>query len=109
MGLHSSDYLHQHADEKKTVTVKTTRGGSSVSDEIEYASKLSARKARNTFGSLALEGENTTWVIPAALLDNVSDIRAGDVLTHGTTDWFVSQVTRDAVESQWICLCTKGR
>lgn len=110
MGLWDNDYTHRHSDEKVTVTLKATRGQSTDSDTISYASRLATTRVRQLFGPVSLEGDSKTWVIPNAELNNVSEIRSGDrIVESDDTGWRVDQVTRDTPETQWICLCTKER
>ena len=98
-------YLHISDEQKRTVTVTAKRGGSMFSDSISYATKMSISRSRRLFGSMALEGDDVTWVIPNALLSNVDTIKAGDSITESDEKFIVKSAVRNAAGSQWICLC----
>ena len=105
MARDDSYYLHISDEQKKTVTVKAKRSGSMMSDDITAATKMGINRARQLFGSVGLEGDEVTWVIPNALLSNVTTIRTGDSIIEGDETFIVKSVIRNGSESQWICLC----
>ena len=106
-----ADSYYLYLDDPQAVTLSATRSGTEATDSIAYASRLSDRKTRGIFGGIALQTNEQGWNIPNALLSNVSDIRPGDKLTEDgdSTVWIVMDVTQDALKTQWILKCEKGK
>ena len=102
-----SYYLHLTAPQ--TVTLSATRAGTESTDSIAYASRLSAKMTRGLFGSIALEGESGGWNIPNALLSNISELKPGDKLTHGSDVWRIKEADRNALRTQWNLLTVLER
>lgn len=112
----------------KIVTVRTNRHltGETL-DQITWldgstvkggASRMSLSRTRSAFGGgVQLVGNEQTWNIPDALLVNANGIEPGDLIIEDlkndvnseSVTWVVGNVTRDAFETQWICVCVKGR
>ena len=105
MARDDSYYLHISDEQKKTVTVKAKRSGSTFSDSVTAATKMGINRARQLFGAVGLEGDEVTWVIPNALLSNVTSIKAGDSIIESDETYIVKSVVKNASGSQWICLC----
>ena len=98
-----------HLTDPQTVTLSATRAAAESTDVISYASRLSARKTRDLFGSIALEGESCGWNIPNALLSNITELRPGDKLTHGSDVWRIKEANRNALRTQWNLLTVLER
>lgn len=104
---HASYYLH--LTDPQAVTVTARRHDSEYSDEVARASKISRRKARETFGGVALQSSEQGWNVPNELLSNISELQPGDTLKHGETTWHIREVVQDSLGTQWNLRCDKGR
>ena len=104
-----ADPYYLYLDDPQTVTLSATRADKESTDVIIYASRLSVKKTRDLFGSIALEGESCGWNIPNILLSNITTLKPGDKLTHGSDVWRIKEANRNALRTQWNLLTVLER
>ena len=105
-----ADPYYDSLDDAQAVTLSATRNGTESTDAITKASIIDRKFAtRVLFGGIALQANEQAWNVPDALLVNITDLRPGDTLTHGSTVWHIREVVQDALATQWNLKCDKER
>ena len=107
---YANEYLFWENTTAISVAVKKAGGTTTVnvSKALQGISSYS-RVARRAFGELSATVGQEVFVIPDALLSGES-IKPGDRITDADSAVYaVDQVTTNKADTQWVCLCTRGR
>jgi hypothetical protein len=97
-----------------TVNIQPTSGGQGPGTNVSIAttSQLDEYQTRRAFGDFSHDVDTKAWTIPDALLnpaDNGNVLKNGDSITDSTPQlWLIVQVKRVKMNTQWICLTTRG-
>lgn len=105
-----TDYSHFDAGQLETtaIVVHKLKSGSQTDTGVTLI-KSDLRNARRTFGEVQVRGTQRVLIVPALELTNVAEVAEGDTITFDSITWVVKKVELLKFETEYHCLCTKGR
>jgi hypothetical protein len=95
-------------DQTEAITLTLRHASGSVNRSIATAKRTNARRNESVFQGVSLHGDESFWLVPAALLTAGDKVREGDTITDSSsvihTINAVQQVRKGVSLSHYRCL-----
>jgi len=95
------------ADGSESVTVTLKRADGATALPVAGALRRVLDRSHQSFGGVALLGDELIWNIPAKQLEG-AELQRGDTITDGSSIvWTILAAEKLTFATRWRCLCRK--
>lgn len=98
---------HRFVPGQTTVTFQTTHPNM-AGFRVPGARKRPLKRQGAWSQGLQFDHDKCVWILPKENLRTITP-ENGDIISDGVNDWHIDDIEAGLIESEYKCLCTKGR